>query len=106
MTDFASEIAAAPNRAAAGAEWFDENHPGWHTKINPETLDISHDCNCMVGQLYGSFVEVAGKLMRPKMQVARGILVPRIKTNLSHLDQYYEALTSAWRQEVSIRLAA
>lgn len=106
MTDFSNEIELAPQRATAGAEWFDEHHPGWYTRVNPDTLNIGDDCNCVVGQLFGSFSETAGRLMRQKMQVARGILVPRVNMNLHNLDRYYETITDAWRHEVQSRLAA
>lgn len=41
--------------APAGAALLEEKMPGWRTRINLETLDLSHPEQCVLGQLYGDF---------------------------------------------------
>ncbi len=38
-----------------GAELLNKVHPGWHTLIDPEALDISDGDRCILGQLYGGY---------------------------------------------------
>ena len=38
-----------------GAEFLDAQKPGWEKKINPELLDLSHSCKCILGQVYGDY---------------------------------------------------
>lgn len=35
---------------AAGAQWLDENFPGWEREIDLGTLDIHDPCSCVLGQ--------------------------------------------------------
>ena len=39
-------------RVQAGAEWLDEEWPGWETMVDQSTLRLSDICNCVLGQLY------------------------------------------------------
>jgi len=38
-----------------GAALLDRRRPNWFTQINCKTLDLSCGCDCVVGQLYGSY---------------------------------------------------
>ena len=49
-------------RVQAGAKLLDEQHPGWHNKIDIATLNIGSCFRCILGQLYGEFSEGASKL--------------------------------------------
>lgn len=44
-------------RVAAGAEWLDEYSPGWVARIDLSSLDTADPCNCVLGQIYGSYFE-------------------------------------------------
>jgi hypothetical protein len=46
---------AATERVAAGAAWLDVAAPGWVDRIDPGTLDLSSDADCVLGQVFGSF---------------------------------------------------
>lgn len=35
-----------------GAEFLDENYPGWAGLIDTDALDIGDSCGCVLGQLY------------------------------------------------------
>jgi hypothetical protein len=42
-------------RVARGVALLDEKRPGWRTQVNPDTLDMASDFNCVLGQLYGRY---------------------------------------------------
>lgn len=37
---------------ASGMDLLDEEYPGWEELIDLDTLDLSSDCGCILGQLY------------------------------------------------------
>ena len=45
----------AEKQVSRGAALLDEKHPGWHWNIDLDRLNISEPCDCICGQLYGSF---------------------------------------------------
>jgi hypothetical protein len=38
-----------------GIHTLDVEEPEWREKINPHTLDVSDFCNCVLGQVFGSY---------------------------------------------------
>lgn len=38
-----------------GARWLDETVPGWRASVNLEHLDLNSGCNCVAGQIFGSY---------------------------------------------------
>ena len=48
MTDLSSNV-------SQGALFLDEQFPGWHDRINTETLLMSSCALCVLGQLYGAY---------------------------------------------------
>jgi hypothetical protein len=38
-----------------GAALLDERLPGWANEIDAEELDLERSCNCVLGQLFGSY---------------------------------------------------
>ncbi len=46
---------AARARAGRGAAYLDEADPGWHTRLNPATLELADGAHCVLGQLHGGF---------------------------------------------------
>lgn len=49
-------------RAAAGAEFLDGQVSGWASEIELATLDLSDSCDCVLGQLGGSFQDAVEDL--------------------------------------------
>lgn len=49
--------ATVEERVAAGAAWFDDELPEWFLIVNPETLDLSEPCGCIIGQITRQVVE-------------------------------------------------
>jgi hypothetical protein len=50
-----ADLADARSRVLAGAAFLDEEHPGWHTRIDADRLDMRNFENDVIGQLYGSY---------------------------------------------------
>lgn len=81
----------------------DKRHPGWHTKIDLERLDMEHGDTCLIGQLYGEFSKGARSLHLTDERLrqfgfhATGPL--RILEVLA-----YELLNKAWTREIKKRL--
>lgn len=42
-------------RVARGAALLDEQEPGWAARIDVSRLDLESDCQCVLGQLHGSY---------------------------------------------------
>ncbi len=42
-------------RVERGAAFLDEHEPRWWKRIDEERLRLRSDCNCVLGQLYGSY---------------------------------------------------
>jgi hypothetical protein len=47
-------------RVARGAEWLDQQRPGWEQPDNFDLrrFDLSDPCRCVIGQVYGDYDEV------------------------------------------------
>lgn len=39
-----------------GIHWLNNHHPGWLQKIDPESVDIASNADCIIGQLFGSYM--------------------------------------------------
>lgn len=94
----------------AGAFYLDENHPGWFKKINLDTLDLSNQCNCVLGQLHGDYDD---GLIEEKIAASRNWSpgpAHRVALRAIHLGFYsfgrvkYDALTKAWKRAIKDRL--
>lgn len=42
-----------------GAAFLDERLPGWRDRVNPDTLKMESSCDCVLGQVLGSYGEGA-----------------------------------------------
>ena len=45
----------ARTRVERGADYLDEIDPGWHRRVDPDTLELSSGSSCILGQLHGDF---------------------------------------------------
>ncbi len=48
-------LRAARERARRGAACLDAADPGWHTRLDPATLELADGARCVLGQLHGAF---------------------------------------------------
>jgi hypothetical protein len=44
-------------RVDNGWRWLEENFPGWHARIDRDTLDLAGSQNCICGQVFGDAAE-------------------------------------------------
>lgn len=87
-------------RVKAGAELLDAKVPDWFTKISLAKLQMSNPCQCIVGQLYSSYIEglkslaLWGSDSSVSTDYGFDCLVGAV------------SLTVHWRREIEARLAA
>lgn len=104
----------APNaqaRVARGADYLDEVDPGWHLRVDPDTLELASGRACVLGQLHGDFRLGLGRAHllnlssapRPSLSpVAYGF---RCVQNVPEAaqDRDYVFLNRAWTAEIRTR---
>jgi len=95
-------------RVGRGAAYLDEVLPGWHRNIDTERLCIGKGTDCVLGQLFGTFLQGLSKSLiqeeSPLRQapVQLGFLcIGGVCEALQEQD--YEYLNQAWQEELSRR---
>jgi hypothetical protein len=85
-----------------GAKLLAARVPGWEKKINPETLDLSDSCKCVLGQVYGNYEDGFKALDLPFLtdRAIRGFTVDRTEHSS------YRPLTKGWLRFLEARAAA
>jgi hypothetical protein len=91
-----SPSAKARARAAAGAALLDRVVPGWWRRVRIRPLDISDDCNCVTGQLFGTYTKGLEEL---ELATAEAKDYGFDKQG----GESYWTLTDAWRNELRAR---
>ena len=101
------EFDKIPARVARAVADFDKHKgPDWRSDIK-RPIQMSCVCNCVLGQLYGGFVE--GCMMRgwePSgvRVVALGLSIPEIffsDSGADYSDKYWDALNAAFENAIS-----
>jgi hypothetical protein len=92
----------------AGAFYLDEHHPGWFEKINLDTLDLSKQCRCVLGQLYRDYDRglIEAKIadsVAPLFSNACALRAIRLGF-FSFGTKKYDKLTNAWKRAILDRL--
>ena len=89
-------------RAAAGAAFLDGQVPGWAGQVDLATLDLADSCDCVLGQLGGSFQDTVEDLhLSQDDAVDLGFTIPP--------DESYHRwaeLDAAWAREIVTRREA
>ena len=104
-------VPTVAERVQAGAAWLDEHESGWVDRIDLDRLDINSECQCILGQLHGSY-----KAAPPVQDAADangahyGVLGWAIPLGFG-LDWWDcktdgRELTAAWRELIATRRAA
>jgi hypothetical protein len=91
-------------RVADGAAWLDQDEPGWDARIDLDSLDLSSDCHCILGQLDDFFQDGMD---------ARGLSLVRASRlgftaewdGAVGIEAEWAALTTAWRDLITARRA-
>lgn len=73
-----------------GVELLDERLPGWRKAVDPEALDLSLTCGCVLGQVFGDYERGVDILDLTDTEARRfGFLRSRYAS--------YARLTDAWK---------
>ena len=91
----------------AGAEYLDSAVPGWADKIDPEKLDVGYPRDCILGQLFGWYID-GRRALGMDREAARkfGFDVNRGALPWQTVDQRYRRLNRHWREAIRLRLGA
>lgn len=84
--------------AARGAAWLDERVPGWADHINLDNFTIASCQKCVLGQLFGNYVDGVSELRIVGQQIWLGFGLDGTRSP-SHCGE----LDEAWRREISGR---
>jgi hypothetical protein len=95
-------------RAAAGASLLDRHEPGWHRRVDPDTLDAADVGRCVLGQLFGHFERGLAALTACRCDEVVAYHRDPVAWTVAHgfdLDVSesradFLALTRTWRQEL------
>lgn len=107
-------IDAARERARRGAAYLDAADAGWHTRLNPATLELADSTHCVLGQLHGEFrngllrariLDLSSAPLASLSPVDLGFQARRdLGGEIEALD--YAFLNRAWREEIERRRGA
>jgi len=80
----------------------DRLRPGWENAIVVESLDMDNICDCVLGQLYGSYCEGLGALgLNGRYGCTYGFNI--FPTRDSKIESTMEKLTTLWVAEINKR---
>lgn len=93
-----------------GMDWLDEQFPGWLEQIDPESIDLSSSCDCLLGTLDHNFYEAMLRAGHAEVSDF-GIITPDWEwardhgfaaTSSIHFEEW-DVLTAMWRQRIAMR---
>lgn len=96
-------------RVAAGVKYLDEVKPGWVLQVDPDTLNLSSDSYCVLGQVYGRYGDAPAVATRYLGARARWAYRHGFLRSESWKYGVYEdqrALTAEWRRVLRQRRGA
>jgi len=104
-------IDVARARVKRGAAYLDDADDGWHTRLNPATLELADGAHCVLGQLHGGFrtgllrariLDLSSAPLASLSPVDLGFQARRdLGDEIEALD--YTFLNRAWREELDRR---
>src|SRR6056297_918621 len=104
-------INVARARVQRGAAYLDDADDGWHTRLNPATLELADGAHCVLGQLHGGFrtgllrariLDLSSAPLASLSPVDLGFQARRdLGDEIEALD--YTFLNRAWREELDQR---
>lgn len=81
-----------PKNVQRGVALLDARLPGWRERVDPRTLDLGSECDCVVGQVLGGYTEGTCLL---------GLRTTRACSRYGFTTygrQTFDSLTRAWRK--------
>ncbi len=106
-------LSYARTRVQRGADYLDEFDPGWHRRVDPQTLELSSGSSCILGQLHGDFrmglsrshlINLSSAPRASLSPVSYGFQCVNGVSDAAQ-EQDYEHLNRAWREAVQQRHA-
>ena len=110
-------LAIITDKAARGSSLLDQLEPGWASKVDLARLDLSSECDCVIGQLHGDYN--LGLIMMNAI-TAKLFVYDESEGRFSrhfgffsrhfgftadiNTEAEYDKLTGAWREEITKRL--
>lgn len=92
-----NDTSTVTERVERGATLLDEHMPGWEGRIDLERLNLASACDCVVGQLLGSY-----RYVYVDLYIKSGTTYGFESTPPGN----YSGLTRAWRKLIRARLAS
>lgn len=84
------------------AKWLDGVEPGWHKKIDRETLQLASCSACVLGQLYGDFDIADNKFIKSEEEYDKGHWKAFCPDHIGGVN----LANKLWLAEISARLEA
>jgi hypothetical protein len=103
VTDELAERELA-ERVERGAALLDERRPGWWNEVVGGALDLSDECNCTLGQLWGTYTHGTLELFSGELWEA-SIAAGRHGFD-AESNEHFSPLTDLWRAAIERRRAA
>ena len=93
-------VRIAKQRAESGAKFLDKTRPGWARRVRVTQLDITSRDMCILGQVYGNYVDATDKLnLSDRVADSKGF-------NTVYVGDYdaQNPLEAAWKDEIRKRV--
>lgn len=90
-----------------GIEFLDTHIPGWEDDIDMEKLNMSSQCNCVVGQLLGFYRALHTVFPHAAKGSYYGFDIPTdVSFNqLPFVDNLWGALEDVWKERINAKVA-
>jgi hypothetical protein len=90
--------------ASQGAQLLDKLEPVWWKKINTDQLAMASGRTCILGQLYGEFVQGTKRLQHWRQSIECGFMLAwRSEMSEIYWTRRWNWLRDAWIQEIAAR---
>lgn len=97
MTSLKQELALLPERIDRDEAWLDEKYPGWEKKIDPDSLDMSNYCECILSQAIGGYD--ARSVLLPDQMAYLGLDLPTMPS--FYYESYLAAAETQWLERIA-----
>lgn len=99
MSSVVTLVAEIEDRVARGSTYLDKKRPGWEDDINLDRLELCDGRQCILGQLYGSYIDAAIQLGITHQSRDLGFLCQHVDGDVLKL----ELVANAWKRLINNR---
>lgn len=89
-------IDEARERVVRGAALLDAKQPGWREKVDPETLQMRSECGCVLGQVFGEYVDGLLQVFTRKMDQPQWRYGFNVQWSPNRHQADFDRLQDAW----------